>query len=183
MLTGLPEQTWMWTPPPMMHSWGLPMQRCVIALLWGRSPVSARCAFAFRCQGNHCRRPQAHSRQITRDSRSMPRWARAQQTRTPLPVHDEGGRCRTSGCPLTATRWSCTNSNARFVMAPRTVCSSHWTFWPAWQPWYRAHGLISSAITACSHLTRVIARCWWRKRPCVHPADLMSPRLTPPGPR
>lgn len=71
----------------------------------------------------------------------------------------------------------------RFVIAPRSVCSSRWTFWPAWQPWCRAHGLISSVITACSYLTRVIARCWWRKRACVHPAHLMSPRLTPQRPR
>ena len=55
------------------------------------------------------------------------------------------GRCRTSGCRLTATGRSCTNSNARFVLAPRTVCSSHGTFWPAWQPWCCAHGLVSSA--------------------------------------
>ena len=180
-------KAWMWTPPPMMHSWGLPMQRCVIALLWGRSPVSARCAFAFRCQGNHCRRPQAHSRQITRDSRSMPRWARAQQTRMPLPSQkiDMGTRR-----PLSNERLSLDGDGlvVHELKRPFRDGTTHCLF----EPLDFLARLAALVLRPRTHLIRYhgvfapnarILRCWWRKCPCVHPADLMSPRLTPHRPR
>ena len=77
--------------------------------------------------------------------------------------------------------WSCTNSSARSVTAPRSACSNRWTSWLALLRWCRDLAVISSATTVSSHPTPATVHGSWRRAMSVRQAQMRSPRLRAPA--